>query len=81
LFADVLGKVIFEITHVDTEKFQVKGKIKGIPAFQRNFDLQLGDLLTAKDNDQETFDTDKGLQLHVNGTLFFLNQNFYKEKK
>jgi hypothetical protein len=75
------GKVIFEITHVDTEKFQVKGKIKGIPAFQRNFDLQLGDLLTAKDNDQETFDTDKGLQLHVNGTLFFLNQNFYKEKK
>jgi hypothetical protein len=45
------GKVIFEITHVEAEKFSVKGKIKGIPAFSRNFDLQLGDLLTAKEND------------------------------
>jgi hypothetical protein len=81
IFLITLGKVIFEISHVETEKFQVKGKIKGIPAFQRNFDLQLGDLLTAKENDQEVFDTEKGLELHVNSTLFFLNQNFYKEKK
>jgi len=75
------GKVIFEITHCEAEKFSVKGKIKGIPAFSRNFELQLGDLLTAKENDQETFDTEKGLELHVNSTLFFLNMNFYKEKK
>jgi len=74
------SKVIFEITHCDTEKFQVKGKIKGIPAFSRNFDLQLGDLLTAKENDQETFDTEKGLELHVNSTLYFLNVNFFAHK-
>jgi len=58
----------------------VKGKIKGIPAFSRNFDLQLGDLLTAKENDQETFDTEKGLELHVNSTLYFLNVNFFAHK-
>jgi len=75
------GKVIFEITHCEAEKFSVKGKIKGIPAFSRNFDLQLGDLLTAKENEQDSFDTEKGLELHVNSTLFFLNMNFYKDKK
>jgi len=75
------GKVIFEITHLETEKFSVKGKIKGIPAFSRNFDLQLGDLLSAKENDEETFDTEKGLLLHVNATLLFLNLNFFKDKK
>jgi len=75
------GKVIFEITHSETEKFSVKGKIKGIPAFSRNFDLQLGDLLSAKENDEETFDTEKGLLLHVSATLLFLNLNFFKEKK
>jgi len=74
------GKVIFEITHHKAEEFSVKGKIKGIPAFSRNFELKLSDLLTAKEEDKETFDTEKGLELHVNSTLFFLNMNFYKNK-
>jgi hypothetical protein len=29
------SKVKFEITHTETEKFSVKGRIKGIPAFAR----------------------------------------------
>jgi len=74
------GKVIFEITHVKAENFTVKGKIKGIPTFSRNFDLKLEDLLSAKDNDQEVFDTEKGLELNVSATLFFLNQHFYSHK-
>jgi len=73
------GKVVFEITHYETEKFSVKGRIKGIPAFSRNFDLNLGDLLEAKENDLVTFDTEKGLELNVAATLFFLNLNFYKK--
>jgi len=74
------NKVIFEISHVETEKFSIKGKIKGIPAFSRNFDLKLSDLLTAKENGKDTFDTDKGLELFVASTLLFLNLNFYKHK-
>jgi len=74
------GKVVFEITHAKAEMFTVKGKIKGIPAFSRNFELKLEDLLSAKDNDQEIFDTEKGLELHVNSTLFFLNQHFFSHK-
>jgi len=75
------SKVIFEITHSETEKFMIKGKIKGIAAFSRNFELNLQDLLTAKENGEETFDTEKGLELHVQATLLFLTLNFYKEKK
>jgi hypothetical protein len=77
---NILGKVIFEFNHVQTEKFEIKGKIKGIPTFSRNFNLQLGDLLSAKENEQEVFDTEKGLELHVNSTLFFLNTNFFAHK-
>lgn len=73
------SKVVFEITHTETEKFQIKGKIKGIPAFSRNFDLNLGDLLEAKENDCPHYDTEKGVELNVAATLFFLNQNFYKK--
>jgi len=73
--------VLFEINHTATEVFAIKGKIKGIPAFSRNFNLNLSDLLTCKENGKEIFDTEKGLELHVQSTLFFLNQNFYKEKK
>jgi len=74
------SKVIFEITHASAEQFQIKGKIKGIPQFQRNFNLELSDLLTAKENGQNTFDTDKGLELWVDSTLLFLNKNFYAKK-
>jgi len=74
------SKVIFEITHSSAETFQIKGKIKGIPQFQRNFNLELSDLLTAKENGQNTFDTDKGLELWVDSTLLFLNKNFYAKK-
>lgn len=73
------SKVQFEITHTETEKFSVKGRIKGIPAFHRTFDLNLGDLLEAKENELITFDTEKGLELNVAATLYFLNQNFYKK--
>jgi len=73
------SKVVFEITHTETEKFSVKGKIKGIPAFSRNFELNLGDLLEAKENELTAFDTEKGLELNVAATLYFLNQNFYKK--
>jgi len=75
------SKVVFEITHAAPEKFAIKGRIKGIPAFSRNFDLNLGDLLSCKENDVDTFDTEKGLSLNVVATLFFLNQSFFKEKK
>jgi hypothetical protein len=46
----------------------------------RNFELNLGDLLEAKENECATFDTEKGLELNVAATLFFLNQNFYGKK-
>lgn len=75
------SKVIFEITHSSAEIFQIKGKIKGIPQFQRNFSLELSDLLNAKENGQNTFDTDKGLELWVDSTLLFLNKNFYAKNK
>jgi hypothetical protein len=52
------GKVVFEITHAETEKFLIKGKIKGIAAFSRNFELNLSDLLTAKENGEDIIDTD-----------------------
>lgn len=29
------SKVVFEITHESVEKFSIKGRIKGIPAFSR----------------------------------------------
>jgi hypothetical protein len=75
------SKVVFEVTHAAAEQFQIKGKIKGIAQFQRNFNLELSDLLTAKENGEQTFDTDKGLELWVDSTLLFLNQNFYSMKK
>jgi len=75
------SKVVFEVTHSAAEQFQIKGKIKGIAQFQRNFNLELSDLLTAKENGEQTFDTDKGLELWVDSTLLFLNQNFYSNKK
>jgi len=69
------------VTHSAAEQFQIKGKIKGIAQFQRNFNLELSDLLAAKENGEQTFDTDKGLELWVDSTLLFLNQNFYSNKK
>jgi hypothetical protein len=75
------GKVVFEITHSETEKFLIKGKIKGIAAFSRNFELNLSDLLTAKENGEDIFDTEKGLELNVPATLLFLTLNFYKYQK
>jgi hypothetical protein len=74
------SKVVFEITHIAAEKFEIKGRIKGIPQFSRNFSLELGQLLAAKEDGENTFDTDKGLELWVDSTLLFLNKNFYAKK-
>jgi len=75
------GKVVFEITHAEPEKFEIKGKIKGIPGFSRNFTLELQDLLTAKEHNENTFDTERGLELYVSSTLIFLNKQFFHSKK
>jgi len=71
------GKVQFEITHVSAEKFDIKGKIKGLPGFQREFSLDLGTLLERKEERQEIFDTEKGLELNVSSTLLFINKYFF----
>jgi len=88
------GKVIFEITHSEPEKFEIKGKIKGIPGFSRyktsnrqlinflrNFTLELQDLLKSKENNETTFDTEKGLELYVSSTLIFLNKQFFHSRR
>eukprot|EP01126_Amoeba_proteus_P049400 TRINITY_DN5777_c0_g1_i3.p1 TRINITY_DN5777_c0_g1~~TRINITY_DN5777_c0_g1_i3.p1 ORF type:complete len:812 (+),score=181.46 TRINITY_DN5777_c0_g1_i3:92-2527(+) len=75
------SKVVFEIIHTEPEKFEIKGKIKGIPGFSRNFTLQLQDLLTAKENNESTFDTEKGIELFISSTLIFLNKQFYAQAR
>jgi len=74
------GKVIFEITHTGSEEFDIKGRIKNIPGFSRNFQLSLVNLLDCKDAGKPIFDTEKGLELYVDSTLRFLNTNFYSLK-
>jgi len=74
-------KVKFEITHTAAETFNIKGKIKNLPGFSRDFDLELGSLLEARDDGKEVFDTEKGLELYVASTILFLNKNFYSGKK
>jgi len=71
------SKVQFEITHVSAEEFEIKGKIKGLPGFQREFKLELSSLLEAKQERRELFDTEKGLELNVSSTLLFLNKYFF----
>jgi len=71
------SKVQFEITHLSAEKFEIKGKIKGLPGFQREFSLELSALLEAKEERREVFDTEKGLELNVSSTLLFLNKYFF----
>eukprot|EP01128_Nolandella_sp_AFSM9_P000062 TRINITY_DN1009_c0_g1_i1.p1 TRINITY_DN1009_c0_g1~~TRINITY_DN1009_c0_g1_i1.p1 ORF type:complete len:826 (+),score=273.65 TRINITY_DN1009_c0_g1_i1:23-2479(+) len=75
------GKVVFEIKHEAAETFHIKGKIKNLPGFSRNFDIELGTLLEAREDGLEVFDTEKGLELNVQSTLIFLNKNFYHVKK
>lgn len=47
----------------------------------RNFTLELQDLLGAKEHNESTFDTEKGLELYVSSTLIFLNKQFFNSKK
>jgi len=75
------GMVVFEFQHEAAETFNIKGKIKGLPGFSRDFTLELGSLLESKEDGKETFDTEKGLELNVTSTLVFLNKNFYAGKK
>jgi len=75
------SKVVFEITHMMPEKFEIKGRIKGIPGFSRNVTLELHELLAAKEKGLAKYDTEKGLKLYVSSTLVFLNQHFFHQKK
>jgi len=75
------GSVKFEFEHKAAETFAIKGKIKGLPGFAREFELELGSLLEAKEDGKETYDTEKGIDLYVGSALLFLNKNFYTGKK
>jgi hypothetical protein len=75
------GKVGFTITQIEMDKFQIEGKIKGLPTFSREFTLELEKLLEKKEDNETVFDTEKGLELNVDSTLFFLNKYFFSTKK
>jgi len=75
------SKVVFEIKHTEPEKFEISGKIKNIPGFSRSFTLELQDLLKCKEENQITFDTEKGIELYVSSTLVFLNKQFFHTRK
>jgi len=63
------------------DKFEIEGKIKGLPGFTREFTLELEKLLEKKEDNETVFDTEKGLELNVDSTLFFLNKYFFSTKK
>jgi len=75
------SKVKFTITQTSVEEFNVKGSIKGLAVFKREFKIDLGTLLEAKEDGQQVFDTQEGMELLVGPTLVFLNKNFYASKK
>jgi len=75
------SKVKFTIIQTKIEDFTVKGSIKGLPVFKREFQITLGALLEAKEDGQQVLDTGEGLTLLVAETVFFLNKNFYSAKK
>jgi len=75
------SKVQFTITQTAMEQFDIKGKIKNLPGFSRDFTLELERLLEAKEDGAVTYDTEKGLTLNVASTLLFLNKEFFKTKK
>jgi len=75
------GKVTFTITQTEMDKFEIEGKIKGLPGFAREFTLELEKLLECKEDNETVFDTEKGLELNVDSTLFFLNKHFFAAKK
>jgi len=79
--ANQQGAVKFDFEHSAAESFHIKGKIKGLPGVSRDFELELGSLLEAKEDGKETYDTEKGLELNVGSTLLFLNKNFFVTKK
>jgi len=75
------SKVTFTITQKEMDKFEIEGKIKGLPGFSREFTLELEKLLECKEDNETVFDTEKGLELNVDSTLFFLNKHFFSTKK
>jgi len=75
------GKVQFTITQTSMEKFDIQGRIKGLPGFSREFQLELEKLLEAKEDGQTIFDTEKGLELYVASTLVFLNKYFFSARR
>jgi len=74
-------KVTFTITQSSIDKFEIVGKIKGLPGFSRDFTLELERLLQSKEDNEQVFDTEKELELNVDSTLLFLNKNFFAAKK
>jgi len=75
------GKVTFTINQTEMDKFEIEGKIKGLPGYTREFTLELEKLLECKEDNETIFDTEKGLELNVDSTLFFLNKHFFSTKK
>jgi len=75
------SKVKFTITQTAVEEFIVKGSIKGLAVFKREFKIDLGTLLEAKEDGQQVYGTGEGIELLVAPTLVFLNKNFYASKK
>jgi len=75
------GKVTFTIIQTEMDKFEIEGNIKGLPGYTRNFTLELEKLLECKEDNETIFDTEKGLELNVDSTLFFLNKHFFASKK
>eukprot|EP01126_Amoeba_proteus_P010561 TRINITY_DN1412_c0_g1_i13.p1 TRINITY_DN1412_c0_g1~~TRINITY_DN1412_c0_g1_i13.p1 ORF type:complete len:682 (+),score=173.83 TRINITY_DN1412_c0_g1_i13:532-2577(+) len=71
------SKVKFTIVQQDIEQFVCRGRIKGLPLFKREFKLDLEQLLRSKEEGQNVFDTNEGLELDVQNTLIFLNKNFF----
>jgi len=73
----ILKKMVFIITQTSMDQFQIKGKIKSGPSSLAEYiKLDLEQLLTAKENAEQTFDIG-ALVLNVRPTLGILNSNFY----
>lgn len=92
------SKVLFKISlGAEINLVNMKGRIKGIPAFQRNFLLDCAQLLAditrkpeSTDNSLDNavdydalhrYDTEKGIELNTLWTLLFLYDNIYMRSR
>jgi len=77
---EILSKLKFTVEQKDPETFSIKGAVKGLPTGKREFALELGALLEAKEDGEQSFDTKQQIHLNVVNTILFLNKNFYAKK-